>query len=147
MIKSLLVIVKNIVFERKKISITSSSRSRFIVWPWHLDLNFHVNNAKYLNYCNQARLEFFSEFSVLSLLLKKKALPVIVKNEILYKKSLKLFNVFYVKTKIEKIEKKEIVVEHVIFHKEKKMSTCYTHIFVKGIDDLEDELKKIESKK
>ena len=101
--------------------------SHFRVLPWHLDLNFHVNNATYLNFCNQARLEYLSSAGLFKFLVKRKINPIIYKNEIQYRKSLQLFEKFSVKTRLDKIEMKEVQIIHDFYRSNQLVATCTSH--------------------
>jgi YbgC/YbaW family acyl-CoA thioester hydrolase len=107
---------RNNVYDSKSIS--------FRVLPWHLDPNLHVNNAYYLNYCNRARLVFLAETGALKWLVKLRLNPILIKNDISYKKELRLFQKFIIKTKIEAVEKKMITLRHEFISNDKLMTTC-----------------------
>jgi len=67
---------------------------------WDLDLNFHVNNARYLNYCNQARFVFLSKTGLLKNMAKDRVKPVITENNIKYSRPLKFLNKYNISTEI-----------------------------------------------
>jgi len=84
------------------------------VMPWHLDLNFHVNNAKYFSYCNQARFVFMLDTKILSFIFRRKFIPVIKKMEVQYLKSLMLFQKFKIITSLVEVQKGFLLLEHQI---------------------------------
>lgn len=124
-------------------------KSSFLVFPWHLDLNMHVNNATYFNFCNQARLEYLAESGILRFLLKRKVNPIIIKNEISYLRSLKLFDSFYIQTKLSCVERKEIIIEHEFYIKERKIAVCKSHakLIGKDVKNYQDILEEFEFEK
>jgi YbgC/YbaW family acyl-CoA thioester hydrolase len=114
----------------------------FRVMPWHLDLYGHVNNSYYLKYCNRARLVFLSEKGILKSLLKRKVKAVISRNEIDYKKSLKIFQKFTVQTKILEVDGRKVVLTHKLYQASIEVSSCTTSATLIGVD--EDSLKFIK---
>ena len=127
MIKSGFIVAKNFYNKMEKSIYDFISKSHFVVYPWHLDLNFHVNNAVYLKYCNHARLQYLSSSGVLRFLIKRKINPVLLKNEVTYKKSLKLFETFQVETKLESVKKKEIIIKHLFKRDQVVVASCLSY--------------------
>lgn len=127
MIKTGVVILKSLFSSERENLDLFTHESHFRVYPWHLDLNRHVNNATYLRFCNQARLEYLAKSGLIKFLLKLRVNPILVKNEIHYKKSLKLFDYFSVKTKLLEVSEKEVVLEHQIIRKDTLISECKSH--------------------
>ncbi|MBL7715802.1 MAG: acyl-CoA thioesterase [Bdellovibrionales bacterium] len=84
----------------------------FTVMPWHLDLNGHVNNATYLNYCNQARLIHLAGLGLVKPMVQNRIAPVISKTEIQYLRSLKLFDRFTIETQFENHAFESIEISH-----------------------------------
>ncbi|MFZ4713828.1 MAG: acyl-CoA thioesterase [Bacteriovoracaceae bacterium] len=103
------------------------------VMPWHLDLNIHVNNTKYLSFGNQARLVYLAKSKVLNLFLKDKITPVIYRNDITYYKSLKLFDTFKVETTLKEVQNDQVILKHVFMKEKSKMAelTSYIKLFSK----------------
>lgn len=128
------VVVAGQFFARSKDIFSYEKKSRFRVLPWHLDLNMHVNNATYFNFCNQARLEYLAASGILRFLVKRKINPIIIKNEISYLRSLKLFDSFTIISKLNSVETKEIVIQHEFFARGKKVALCLSHAKLIGKD-------------
>ncbi len=129
MIKSFFCILFHF-FSSRKILIQDSIS--FKVMPWDLDLNFHVNNAKYLNYFNRARLVFLSKSGFLREIVSHKYQPVISEIRINYKKSLKLFNKFTVKTVFEKMNDRSLILKHLILYQDNIYTECTVICRLKG---------------
>ncbi|MGK0367703.1 MAG: YbgC/YbaW family acyl-CoA thioester hydrolase [Thermoproteota archaeon] len=138
MIKSTLSICASLLQNNEtKNLLKAEDTSTFLVLPWHLDLNLHVNNAHYFKYCNQARLEFLAKHGFLKKLLINRIIPIIYKNEMEYKKSLKIFQLFKVITSIESINKLKITLIHRFEKDGIHYGTCKTYaklISKKAID-------------
>lgn len=103
----------------------------FITLPWHLDLNFHVNNAKYLSYCNRARLIYIADAKILNFFIKERILPVIFKNEIRYFKSLGLFNIFSIETDLHQVTPDSLALKHIFFKKGQQVGEVISYIKLK----------------
>jgi len=76
-------------------------RFGFVVMPWHLDLNGHVNNAAYFGWANQARLVFLGRAGILRQLLRERSRPILRENVARYHRSLKAFDRFEIRTRLE----------------------------------------------
>ncbi len=64
------------------------------VMPNDLDLNFHMNNGRYLTICDLNRVDLFVRTGLLKAMLKHKWTPVIAEHTMTYKKPLGLFERF-----------------------------------------------------
>lgn len=100
----------------------------FRVLPWHLDLNGHVNNATYLNFCNQARLIHLAKLGLVKPMVQHKIAPVISKTEIQYLRSLKLFDSFTIETFFENTQFEELLLRHRFFRKGKAIADARCQI-------------------
>ncbi len=127
MLKTTLIALTNLNRSIKKDLMTAATESSFIVLPWHLDLNGHVNNATYLNFANKARIEFLAKHGLLKILIKNKVQSVIYKNEVLYKKPLNLFDTFQVTTTLVSLQKNEVLIKHQFSKKNIAVATCESH--------------------
>lgn len=99
-------------FSKQLNDIFQSTHLKFIVMPWDLDLNFHLNNVRYLKLCNEARLVHIAKFGLLKILNREKAKFIIRSLDISYYKPLRLFEKFNLVTKILEIEESQILLEH-----------------------------------
>jgi YbgC/YbaW family acyl-CoA thioester hydrolase len=134
MIKASLVIAKSLI---KKPSRGTPFRLR--VMPWHLDLNFHVNNAVYLQWANQARLVYLAEKGYLQLMLKHRIGGVISKTEVTYLRSFKLGQIALIETEIKR-DGARLEVLHSFRHNELLMAKVRAVIKLKGDQDLIESL-------
>lgn len=99
----------------RRIDMLDESRLRFRVWPFDLDINFHLTNARYLSLCDLSRVHFMGQAGVLFKLLKKKWLPVVQSQEISYFRQINPFASFEVTTRLTYWDEKYWYIEHQFF--------------------------------
>ena len=75
--------------------------SNFRVGFWDLDLNFHMNNGRFLSVMDLGRLDMLMRTGNLGKLFKKGYYPVILSESIIFKKSLSYFNRYQLHTAVE----------------------------------------------
>lgn len=89
------------------------TRVQFQVRGYELDSFGHVNNAVYLNYCEEARWRVFCASTLLTQLEQKKIFPVVIETQIRYYHELELRENFEITTNWS-IEGAYIVTHHAI---------------------------------
>ena len=72
----------------------AQSRLTLRVLPNDLDINFHMNNGRYLTLCDLGRVDMFIRTGLMKSILKRKWMPVIAEHTMTYKKPLGLFRRF-----------------------------------------------------
>lgn len=82
-----------------------------------LDSFGHVNNAVYLNYCEQARWEILREKDLFQYFAEKGFILVVTETNIRYSGEARVFDVLVVKTDLKK-ENPYLVFKHKIFNRE-----------------------------
>ena len=70
------------------------------VWPNDIDFNLHLNNARYLNIMDYGRMRLLARTSLLTPLLKRRYAPVVGSVWITYRRSLPLWGVFNLSTRL-----------------------------------------------
>ena len=70
------------------------------VLPNDIDLNFHMNNGRYLTIFDLTRIDMFIRTGLLKTMLKEKWIPVISEHTMKYKKGLSLFQKYEVKMEV-----------------------------------------------
>ncbi|WP_380164718.1 acyl-CoA thioesterase [Jannaschia sp. R86511] len=85
---------------RTRVTALGPVRTPFRVWPSDLDLLRHVNNGVYLTIMDVARLDLLARAGVAPLLKAEGWYPVVVAETITFKRSLKLFERFDVRTQV-----------------------------------------------
>lgn len=98
-------------FWKTKIYITDVCKTSFIVLPNDLDLNLHMNNARYFAFMDLGRLDMMQRSKMLKELKKRNWYPVVADETISFGKSLDLFDKFTLETKIHGWDKKYFYLE------------------------------------
>ncbi len=89
---------------------TSSVTMR--VWPNDLDVNLHVNNGRYLTLMDLGRLDMMIRSRTLGLVFRRKWVPVLGAATVRFKRSMRLFEKFTLKTRILGWDEKWVYMEH-----------------------------------
>ena len=80
---------------RERLSVDSSVRKLSLRGlPNDLDINFHMNNGRYLTICDLDRVDLFIRTGLMKAMFKRKWIPVIAEHTMSYKKPLGLFDNF-----------------------------------------------------
>jgi acyl-CoA thioesterase FadM len=87
------------------------ARKRFIVWPPDLDVLFHVNNGVYLSMLDVARVDLLLRSGQAKLLRQQGIYPVVAAETIRFRRSLQLFQVFYVETTVLGWDDKAFIIQ------------------------------------
>ena len=87
----------------------------FRVKPWDLDLNIHLNNAKYLKYLDKGRIEHILQSSPVRRLFENGYKLIVANTEISYLRSLLPFQKFKVCTRLSTWDHKYVYYEQT-FH-------------------------------
>ena len=75
--------------------------THFIVTPFDLDLNFHMNNGKFFSLMDLGRMDILLSTGSFKKIIFNGYYPVVVSEVIRFKRSLSLFQKFYIETSIE----------------------------------------------
>ena len=77
---------------RKKIEFMDTCITPFRVLPSDLDLNFHMNNARYFAWMDIGRLDLLNRSGMFSVMKRNDWFPVVADEKISFGKSLDLFD-------------------------------------------------------
>lgn len=94
-------------FKLRKIGLFDACSTSFIVNPFDLDINFHMNNGRYLSIMDLGRFDLMFKSGTFWPLFKEGYYPVIVSESIRFKRSLQFMQSFNVETKIESWDEKD----------------------------------------
>ena len=97
---------------RPRCEILGPARKRFIVWPPDLDVLWHVNNGVYLSMLDVARVDMILRSGPGPRLRRAGVYPVVAAETIRFRKSLQLFQVFEVETRVIGWDEKAFLLEH-----------------------------------
>lgn len=82
------------------------------VLPNDIDINFHMNNGRYLTICDLTRIDMFIRTGLAKTMLKEKWIPVISEHTMKYKKGLALFQKYTVKMEVTGWDEKAFKMIH-----------------------------------
>ncbi|MDP3532173.1 MAG: thioesterase family protein [Alphaproteobacteria bacterium] len=114
-------------FKKTKINFWDASTIKTKVHPNDLDINVHMNNARYSTMFDLGRFDFLVRTGLIKLIWKEKWRPVIGSTMVSYLKSLKLYEKFIVSTKVVYFDDKWFYLEHLL----KKDNDLMARAFVK----------------
>ena len=130
-IRFLLLIVKRL-FWRHKASIFSECSTPFRVAPTDLDLNFHMNNGKYLSIMDLGRFDLLLKTKTFYSLALTGHYPVVVSESIRFKRSLAPFQRFDLVTQIESFDDRDFFITQKFRVKEEGRTITYAVGYMKG---------------
>lgn len=85
------------------------------VYGFHLDFYKHVNNARYLEFFEEARWEYLLPLKKSKVLEKRNWITIVVRVEVSYKKPLELFDDIAIHTSINEIGRKSMTFNQKIY--------------------------------
>ncbi|MAI07838.1 MAG: thioesterase [Magnetococcales bacterium] len=78
----------------------------FRVWPLDMDINIHMNNARYLSMMDLGRIHHMGKAGMLKQVFKNKWMPVVAKIDIRYIRPIGPFQKYTLKTEITNFDEK-----------------------------------------
>lgn len=114
-------------FKKPKMDFWDASIIKTKVHPNDLDINVHMNNARYSTMFDLGRFDFLVRTGLINLIWKEKWRPVIGSTMVSYLKSLKLYEQFTVSTKVIFFDDKWFYLEHLL----KRENNLISRAFVK----------------
>ena len=88
------------------------SRVPLIVFPNDLDLNFHVNNGRYLTLMDIGRIDMFIRSGLLRAARKNGWMPVLAAGKVRFRHEMRAFQRFTVETRVVYWSDTTVVMEH-----------------------------------
>lgn len=88
------------------------SRLEFRVWPHDLDTSLHMNNGRYWTLMDLGRADLMIRSGLWKAVLKQRRLPVVSAAKIRFRRELRLFRPFSLKTRIVTWADTWVVIEH-----------------------------------
>lgn len=89
-----------------------ASSIRFRVWPFDLDTNLHMNNGRYLTIADLGRADLLVRSNLWRAVLKKGWLPMLSGGIVRWRRELKPFQPFELRTRVVFWNSRNIVMEH-----------------------------------
>ena len=97
---------------KPKVDLLATTRISLRAWPNDLDINFHVNNGRYLALADIGRIHWFVRTGVLGVARRHKSFPVIGDAIAKFRHDLKAFQRFEIHTRLVGWDSKWGFVEH-----------------------------------
>jgi acyl-CoA thioesterase FadM len=95
-----------------RVDLFATTRISLRVWPNDLDINFHVNNGRYLALADLGRIDWFVRAGLMGVARRQKALPVVGDAIAKFRRDLKLFQAFEIHTRLIGWDHKWGFIEH-----------------------------------
>lgn len=113
----------------------SVSRLSLRVLPNDLDINFHMNNGRYLTICDLNRVDLFIRTGLLKAMFKRGWIPVIAEHTMIYKKPLGLFDRYDVLLEVTHSDEKYFYMTHTFIKDERIMAegTSKGCVYARGV--------------
>jgi len=106
---------------RERISVDNLSNQLSLrVLPNDLDINFHMNNGRYLTICDLNRVDLFIRSGLLKAMFKRGWIPTIAEHTMTYKKPLGMFEPFEVSMQVTHWDEKYFYMTHT-FRKDERV--------------------------
>ena len=121
---------------REPLSIgNSTSRLSLRVLPNDLDINFHMNNGRYLTICDLNRVDLFIRTGLLKAMFRRKWIPVIAEHTMTYKKPLGMFEHFDVMLEVTHWDEKFFYMKHTFSNSERVVAegTSKGCVYARGL--------------
>jgi acyl-CoA thioesterase FadM len=127
----LVVLFLKLLSSQKKINaLYESDKAYFTVLPTDLDVLGHMNNSRFLAFCDLARVKLLYLSGGMQLLIKHRIKPVIIHSTLDFKKELKVFTKFVVTSKVESWDDKAFYMKHTV-HSHR--GDIYCSVLIKGV--------------
>ena len=110
LVRLLLIIIRNVFRRRAPIDGQSVIRTR--VWPVDMDLNFHLNDGRYISLTGLGRVDLMMRTGLLRRAVKRGWYPVVGGIVIKYRREIRAMERFVVRTKIIGWDEKWFYFEH-----------------------------------
>lgn len=97
---------------KPKIKPTTTVRTAFRVWPWDLDALGHMNNGRYLQIMDVARIDWMRQARIIDAIARNRWGALLGGSIIRYNSALNLFQKFYVETRVVSWDHRWFFLEH-----------------------------------
>jgi len=115
-----------------RVDLLSNTRVSLRVWPNDLDINFHVNNGRYLALADIGRIHWFVLTGVLDAARRQKAHPVVGDALAKFRRDLKAFESFEILTRLIGWNQKWAFMEHRFVRNERVIGLVVVRGIFKG---------------
>jgi acyl-CoA thioesterase FadM len=109
-LRVVIIILKNVF--RRRSGVLDESVLRLRVWPTDMDLNFHLNDGRYVSLTGLGRLDLMSRSRLLRRALRRRWYPVVGGAVIRYRREIGAFEKFTLHSRIVGWDEKWVYFEH-----------------------------------
>lgn len=113
------------IYISKKISAFDACTTNFWVNPFDLDINFHMNNGRYLSIMDLGRIDLLLKAKSFWSLMLKGYYPVVASEGIRFKKALMPFQFFQIRTQIDYWNDKDFYIKQEFIQNKKVVAEGY----------------------
>lgn len=114
---------------RPKLGWSDESRLKMRVWPDDLDMNLHMNNARYLAAMDLGRIDLLLRVGLGKFFLRGALKPVLASSLVRYRRSLAPFQAYELRSRLIGCDDKWLFIEHSI----ESGGEVFCHAVVKGL--------------
>jgi len=101
-------------FFRSRIEPLGESVVHFTVLPHDCDLNIHLNAGRYLSFMDVARMDLIGRTGLMRRLMRKGWRPIMGGCEVLYRREIRPFERFRVRSRVTGWDEKWFYLEHIV---------------------------------
>lgn len=130
----LLVILRGMGYQRAAFHPLGEATLRFHVLPHDLDINIHVNNARYLQWMDLGRFDFMNRVGIFRTAFKQKWMPVLGGVDIRYHRPLHFAQSVDLVTRLVAWDEKWFYMEQRFVREGKPIATAYAKALFRGPD-------------
>ena len=130
----LLVLLRTFRYRGKHFSALGEATLVFRVLPHDLDINIHVNNARYLQWMDLGRFDFMNRLGVFRAAFKRKWMPVLGAVNIRYHRPLHFMQQVELITRVVTWDDKWFYMEQRFVREGKPIATAYAKALFRGPD-------------
>ncbi|HWA16769.1 MAG TPA: acyl-CoA thioesterase [Gemmatimonadales bacterium] len=130
----LLVLLRSVGYRGKHYSPLADATLVFRVLPHDLDINIHVNNARYLQWMDLGRFDFMNRLGIFRTALRRKWMPVLGGVNIRYHRPLHFLQQVKLITRVVSWDEKWFYMEQRFVRGGKPIATAYAKALFRGPD-------------
>jgi acyl-CoA thioesterase FadM len=97
----------------------------FRVWPLDMDINVHLNNARYLSMMDLGRIHHMGKSGLLKKVFKYKWMPVVAKIDIRFIRPIGAFEKYTLRTEITEFDEKYFYMKQVFMQKNREVAVAH----------------------
>ena len=121
-------------FAESKVDLLATTSIRLRAWPTDMDMNLHVNNGRYLMLADLGRTHWVVRTGMLKIAREQKALPIVADAIAKFRRDIKAFQAFEIRTRLVGWDRKWGFVEHRFVREDRVIGVVAIRGVFKGPD-------------